>query len=214
MPGAEEGADGFEKFPACSRCSSSWFELVGGTAGLVCFTAMIPRHLVMIRRHLFVVVMRPCVTSSSAALPNWYRTLKTAASPREPWPRGAVRGGRRCRLSWVGPELYGVSPGPPGFGPGVPMELPPDGLAVAPKRAPKTRARRPPPHRSKDDVSCLRSSLSVLSWTWSDDWGGCRLVEVLSFTASDGIRNASWKVRRHHRLLHGRGPLSEFRFCG
>ena len=27
-----------------------------------------------------------------------------------------------------GPELYGVSPGPPGFGPGVPMELPPDGL--------------------------------------------------------------------------------------
>ena len=25
MPGAEEGADGFEKFPACSRCSSSWF---------------------------------------------------------------------------------------------------------------------------------------------------------------------------------------------
>jgi hypothetical protein len=28
-----------------------------------------------------------------------------------------------------GPELYGVRPGPPGFGPGVPMELPPDGLA-------------------------------------------------------------------------------------
>jgi hypothetical protein len=29
-----------------------------------------------------------------------------------------------------GPVLYGVSPGPPGFGPGVAMELPPDGLAV------------------------------------------------------------------------------------
>ena len=28
-----------------------------------------------------------------------------------------------------GPELYGVSPGPPGFGPGIPMALPPDGLA-------------------------------------------------------------------------------------
>ena len=28
-----------------------------------------------------------------------------------------------------GPELYGVSPGPPGFGPGAPMALPPDGLA-------------------------------------------------------------------------------------
>lgn len=28
-----------------------------------------------------------------------------------------------------GPELYGVSPGPPGFGPGTPMALPPDGLA-------------------------------------------------------------------------------------
>ena len=29
-----------------------------------------------------------------------------------------------------GPELYGVSPGPPGFGPGVPMELPPDGFCA------------------------------------------------------------------------------------
>jgi hypothetical protein len=29
-----------------------------------------------------------------------------------------------------GPELYGVSPGPPGFGPGMPIELPPDGLVV------------------------------------------------------------------------------------
>lgn len=28
-----------------------------------------------------------------------------------------------------GPELYGVSPGPPGFGPGTPKALPPDGLA-------------------------------------------------------------------------------------
>jgi len=27
-----------------------------------------------------------------------------------------------------GPELYGVNPGPPGFGPGIPIELPPDGL--------------------------------------------------------------------------------------
>ena len=27
-----------------------------------------------------------------------------------------------------GPEPYGVSPGPPGFGPGTPIALPPDGL--------------------------------------------------------------------------------------
>jgi hypothetical protein len=27
-----------------------------------------------------------------------------------------------------GPELYGVNPGPPGFGPGSPIELPPGAL--------------------------------------------------------------------------------------
>jgi hypothetical protein len=37
-------------------------ELIGGTSGRVCFTAMMPRHLVMISRHFFVVVIRPCVT--------------------------------------------------------------------------------------------------------------------------------------------------------
>jgi hypothetical protein len=36
---------------------------------------------------------------------------------------------------------------------------------IVPKRAPKTLARRPPPHRSINDVSCLRSSLSVPGWT-------------------------------------------------
>jgi hypothetical protein len=42
-------------------------------------------------------------------------------------------------------------------------------LDFAPKREPKTRARRPPPHRSRNDVSSLQSSPSVLSWTWSGD---------------------------------------------
>src|ERR1700748_3795525 len=42
---------------------------------------------------------------------------------------GAVRGPDSAEPPGLGPELYGVSPGPPGFGPGVPIELPPDGLA-------------------------------------------------------------------------------------
>jgi hypothetical protein len=42
---------------------------------------------------------------------------------------GAVRGPDSADPPGLGPELYGVSPGPPGFGPGVPMELPPEGLA-------------------------------------------------------------------------------------
>ena len=29
----------------------------------------------------------------------------------------------------AGPVVYGVKPGPPGFGPGIPIGFPPDGLA-------------------------------------------------------------------------------------
>jgi hypothetical protein len=62
-------------------------------------------------------------------------------------------------------------------------------LDFAPKRAPKTRARRPPPHRSKNDVSCLRSSLS---WSSVGHGQAIRVAAVRSKSSSppsDGIPN-------------------------
>jgi hypothetical protein len=38
------------------------------------------------------------------------------------WPDGVGAGGGA-------PVVYGVRPGPPGLGPGIPIEFPPDGLA-------------------------------------------------------------------------------------
>lgn len=107
---------------------------------------------------------------ASAASPSWYRTSKTAASPKEPLPRAAP-----CAAPSADPTaLIRLGSGPRhqvcytasvpvrrGSDPAYPWSC--HRLDFAPKRAPKTRARRPPPHRSRNDVSCLRSSLLVLS---------------------------------------------------
>lgn len=48
--------------------------------------------------------------------------------------RGSSRADQRCTvpcsLSCGKPLLYGVGPGPPAFGPGIPMVFPADGLGI------------------------------------------------------------------------------------
>jgi len=60
-------------------------------------------------------------------------------------------GGGAC----PGPVVYGVSPGPPGFGPGMPTMSPPGlvGWAQLARWALKERERQPSRRRS-EDVSC------------------------------------------------------------
>ena len=41
---------------------------------------------------------------------------------------GAGAEGAGAAAGRAGPELYGVNPGPPGFGPGIPIAFPPEGL--------------------------------------------------------------------------------------
>jgi len=81
-----------------------------------------------------------------------------------------------------GPELYGVNPGPPGFGPGEPMELPPDGLACWAQTG-------------AENASAATTATLVKRWCFMsailsfgpqldmvDDWGSCHLVEVFSLS--------------------------------
>ena len=219
MPGAEEGADGFEKFPACSRCSSSWFSWLA-----------VPPVIGMLYRDdtppsrddtppSFCGGNAPVCDDGLAASPSWSRTSKTAASPREPSPRGgAVRGPDSADPPGFGPELYGVSPGPPGFGPGVPMELPPDGLVLRPNGRRK-RERGDHRHTGQKMMFHVCDPLSRSSV------GHGRTIRVAAVWSKSSplpfrwySQRSSWKVRRHHRPAARPRPLAAdeltaFRFC-
>lgn len=57
------------------------------------------------------------------------------------------------------PELYGVSPGPPGLGPGIPIAFPPDGLAgcahAGAKMASAAATATPPKRCFMRSILCL-----------------------------------------------------------
>jgi hypothetical protein len=76
---------------------------------------------------------------------------------------GAEGGGGAIVRGW--PELlYGVNPGPPGFGPGIPIALPPDGLAGWAQTGPENASTA---NTAAPVKRCFISSILsfVLNWT-------------------------------------------------
>src|SRR6202040_2315494 len=71
-----------------------------------------------------------------------------------------------------GPELYGVSPGPPGFGPGVPIELPPDGLACCAQTGAENASAATTATPVKRCFISRVLSLSLRDWTCLDSASG------------------------------------------
>ena len=105
----------------------------------------------------------PVRDDSLAASPSCSQTSRTAASPREPSPQAELRASCAAPREPIrlgsGPSCTASVPVRLGSGLAFPQRCRRTDWPLGPKQAPKTRVRRPPPHRSKDDVSSLRSSL-------------------------------------------------------
>jgi hypothetical protein len=139
-----------------------------------------------------------------AASPNWYQTSKTAASRREPLaPKAPCADPTAPIRLGSGPSCTVSVPVRPGSGLAYPWRSHRTDLPVAPRRVPKMRARRPPPHWSKDDVSFLRSSLGPrLDMVRRLGW--LRFSQV-SHPRFRWYSQRLMEVRHHQRLQDGCG---------
>ena len=106
-----------------------------------------------------------------------------------------------------GPELYGVSPGPPGFGPGVPTALPPDGLAgcadTGAENASAATIATPVKRRFISAILPLGPRLDMV-----ERLGWLPLDRVSPHAFQMAIATVLREVRHDHRPLDGRGPCN------
>jgi hypothetical protein len=103
---------------------------------------------------------------------------------------GAGAAGGGAIAGRAGAELYGVKPGPPGLGPGIPIEFPPDGLTgCAPMGAENASAATTATPVRRCFI--FRSSLWLLGMTLPDDF---RALIACTEDPGSSSWDAAWMV--------------------